>query len=62
MSLRLKNLEPALFLGKELEDMIHHDVFNIALLHTNFTDAENEKVNIFCLWSKDRLVSCCIGS
>ena len=44
----LTNLKPALFLGKELEDMIHHNVFKVALFHTNFTDPENEKVTIFC--------------
>ena len=48
----LTNLKPALFLGKELEDMIHHDVFNIALFHTNFTDPENEKVAIFGLYRR----------
>ena len=58
----LTNLKPALFLGKELEDMIHHDVFKVALFHTNFTDPENEKVTIFCLKIRGRLVSCCIGS
>ena len=47
MSLRILNLKPALFLGKELEDMIHHDVFKVALFHTDFTDPENEKVTIF---------------
>ena len=36
----LTNLKPALFLGKELEDMIHQNVFNIALFHTNFTDPD----------------------
>lgn len=44
----LTNLKPALFLGKELEDMIHHDICKVALFHTNFTDPENEKVIIFC--------------
>ena len=43
----LTNLKPALFLGKELEDMIHHDVFKVVLSHTDFTDPENEKVTIF---------------
>ena len=47
MSLRILNLKPALFLGKELEDMIHHDICKVALFHTNFTDPENEKVTIF---------------
>ena len=27
--------------------MIHHDVFKVALFHTDFTDPENEKVTIF---------------
>ena len=58
----LTNLKPALFLGKELEDMIHRNVFNIALFHTNFTDPENENVAIFCLKSRGRLVRCYIGS
>lgn len=50
MFLRLLNLKLALFLGKELEDMIHHDVFKVALQHTNLTYPENEKVTltIFC--------------
>ena len=43
----LTNLKPALFLGKELEDMIHHNVFKVVLSHTDFTDPENEKVTIF---------------
>ena len=51
------NLKPALFLGKELEDMIHHDVFKVALFHTNFTDPENEKVTIFWLQSRSRFVA-----
>ena len=41
------NLILALLLGKELEDTIHHDVFKVALFHTNFTDPENEKLTIF---------------
>ena len=48
----LTNLKPALFLGKELEDMIHHDVFKVALFHTDFTDPENEKVTIFGLYNR----------
>ena len=58
----LTNLKPALFLGKELEDMIHHDVFKVALFNTNVTDPENENVAIFCLKSRGRLVRCYIGS
>lgn len=59
----LTNLKPALFLGKELEDMIHHDICKVALFHTNFTDPENEKVIIFCLLSRDcQLVRYYIGS
>ena len=46
------NLKSALSLDKELEDMIHHDVFKVALFHTNFTDPENEKVAIFGLYRR----------
>ena len=50
------NLKPALFLGKELEDMIHHNVFKVALFHTDFADPENEEVTICCLQSRGRIV------
>ena len=36
--------------------MIHHDVFKVALFHTNFTDPENEKVTIFGHQSRGRFV------
>ena len=58
------NLKPVLFLGKELEDMIHSNVFKVALLHTNFTDTENEKVTltIFCCTAEVELSVVAFGS